>query len=55
MPRTRAPPDAHREQLLRGLHVLQTWNLGVKLIAVWINAEWQIEVLRTRGPEAMLR
>src|SRR5262245_3075414 len=41
--------DLHREQLLRGLRVLQNWELGVKLIALWVNADWQIDVVRTRG------
>jgi hypothetical protein len=31
--------------------VLQTWQLRVKLIAIWVNAEWQIEVVRTRGAQ----
>lgn len=44
--------DAHREQLVHGLRMLQNWNLGVKLIALWVNAEWQIEVVRTRGAQA---
>jgi hypothetical protein len=47
--------DAHREQLLSGLRALQGWNLGVKLVALWVNAEWQIEVVRTRGAEATAR
>jgi carbonic anhydrase len=43
--------DTHREQLLQGLRVLHGWHLGVKLIAIWVNAEWQIDVLRTRGAQ----
>lgn len=45
--------DQHREHLLQGLRVLQTWNLGVKLIALWVNADWQIDVLRTRGADTV--
>jgi hypothetical protein len=45
--------ETHREQLLRGVRALQEWNLGVKLIALWLNAECQIEVIRTRGAEAL--
>ena len=48
-------PESHREQLLRGLRVLQEWRLGVKLTALWVNAEWQVEVLRTRGAEVYWR
>jgi carbonic anhydrase len=43
--------DLHREQLLRGLRVLQNWGLGVKLMALWVNADWQIDVVRTRGAD----
>ncbi len=47
--------EQHRENLLQGLRVLQEWGLGVKLIALWVNAEWQIDVLRTRGADAPVR
>ena len=40
--------DEHREHLLQGLRVLQTWSLGVKLVALWVNSDWQIDVLLTR-------
>jgi carbonic anhydrase len=43
--------DQHREQLLHGIRVLQTWHLPVKLIAIWVNSDWQIEVVRTRGAD----
>jgi hypothetical protein len=43
--------EVHREQLLQGLRALQAWQLSVKLIAIWVNAEWQIEVVRTRGAQ----
>jgi hypothetical protein len=46
-----ASAEAHRDQLLQGLRVLQSWNLGVKLIGIWVNSEWQVEVVRTRGAQ----
>jgi len=47
--------EAHRDQLLRGLRTLQGWNLGVKLIALWITEQWQVDVVRTRGADAVVR
>ncbi|MCA1645266.1 MAG: hypothetical protein LC797_07280 [Chloroflexi bacterium] len=44
--------ELHREHLLQGLRVVQNWGLGVKLFALWVNADWQIDVLRTRGADA---
>lgn len=47
-----ASAEAHRDQLLHGLRVLESWNLGVKLIGIWVNSEWQVEVVRTRGAQS---
>jgi hypothetical protein len=44
--------EQHRAQLLEGLRILQQWRLDVKLIALWVNSEWQIDVLRTRAADA---
>ena len=43
---------AHREHLQRAMRVLLSWDLGVKVLAVWVNAAWQIEVVQTRSPTA---
>ena len=40
---------AHRKQLLQAVTLLQSWRLGVKLMALWINANWQVEVVVTRS------
>jgi hypothetical protein len=39
----------HREQLLRAVRVVLDWNLGVKVVALWVNQDWQIEVVQTRS------
>jgi hypothetical protein len=39
----------HRVQLGQAIGVLQEWQLGVKVIALWVNQQWQIEVVKTRG------
>jgi carbonic anhydrase len=41
--------EAHRQQLLDGTRALQRWNLPVKVLAIWVNADWHIDVVRTRS------
>jgi hypothetical protein len=38
----------HREQLRQAVPVLLNWGLGVQVIAVWVNASWQVEVVKAR-------
>jgi hypothetical protein len=40
--------DEHREQLRLAVPVLLSWDLGVRVVAVWVNASWQIEVVKAR-------
>jgi hypothetical protein len=47
----RGSADEHRAWLPQQLRVVQTWGLGVKLIALWVNADWRIDVVRTRGAD----
>jgi hypothetical protein len=37
----------HREQLIAGVKVLRGWNLGVKIIALWVSSDWQVQVVQT--------
>jgi hypothetical protein len=39
----------HRANLLAAIATLQTWQLEVKLMALWVNQAWQVEVVKTRG------
>ncbi len=39
----------HGEQLRQAVGVLVAWNLGVKVLALWVNEHWQIEVVQTRS------
>jgi len=38
----------HRDQLVAGVGVLRGWNLGVKIIALWVRSDWQVDVVQTR-------
>jgi hypothetical protein len=40
----------HREHLKHAVDLLQSWNLGVKIMAVWVDQTWCIQVVQTRGP-----
>ena len=44
--------EEHREQLRRAVPVLLSWDLGVQVVAVWVNAGWQIEVVKVRPAPA---
>jgi hypothetical protein len=39
----------HRANLVTAIATLQTWELKVKLLALWVNQAWQVEVIKTRG------
>jgi hypothetical protein len=41
--------EEHRDHLLRAASTLRSWSLGVKIIALWVNERWQIDVVLTRG------
>jgi hypothetical protein len=35
----------HREQIERSFELLKTWSLGVRLLGLWVNKRWMVEVL----------
>jgi hypothetical protein len=39
----------HRLQLLESVRLLRTWNLGVKILALWVAEGWRVDVVQTRG------
>jgi hypothetical protein len=39
----------HREHLKRAIDLLQSWHLGVKIMALWVNETGQVDVVLTRG------
>jgi hypothetical protein len=39
----------HRAHLEQACAAVQAWGLGVDVIALWVNQDWQVEVLETRG------
>lgn len=36
--------DEHKAQVLRGCHALQALGLGVRVLGLWVNDAWQVEV-----------
>jgi carbonic anhydrase-like protein len=45
--------DEHRALLVEATRILRGWSLGrVKIMALWVNAHWQVEVVVSRGAEA---
>jgi hypothetical protein len=42
----------HREMLQRAVRVVLGWELGVKVIGVWLGPTWDVDVVLTRAPGA---
>lgn len=40
-----ATPDEHRRQIESAIGALRLWNFAVTLVGLWINDEWQVEVV----------
>ena len=37
--------EEHRQQVLQATGVIDGWGLGVRVIGLWVNAHWQVEVV----------
>lgn len=37
--------EEHVEQIKRAMHVAWYWNLPVTLVGLWVNENWQVEVV----------
>ncbi|MEA2064183.1 MAG: carbonic anhydrase, partial [Gemmatimonadota bacterium] len=35
----------HWDQIKKAVDVMGAWNLGVTLLGLWVNEEWEIEVV----------
>jgi Putative carbonic anhydrase len=44
--------EEHRALLIPALGVLRGWQLGVKVMALWVNASWSVDIVQTRGGTA---
>jgi carbonic anhydrase len=40
----------HCAQTEQAMQVIHAWGLGVKVIGLWVNADWQVEVLGQLEP-----
>jgi hypothetical protein len=38
-------PEVHREQIGKAVRALRSWSLGADVIGLWINEDWQVEVV----------
>jgi hypothetical protein len=41
--------DVHRQLLRQAVDVVLDWDLGVKVVALWVNERWQVDVVVTRS------
>lgn len=41
--------DVHRQLLRQAVDVVLGWDLGVKVVALWVNERWQVDVVVTRS------
>jgi hypothetical protein len=37
--------DEHKRQILESVEKIKSWNLGLPVVGLWINHEWQVERL----------
>lgn len=37
--------QTHQKQIERSFEALKTWNLGVRLLGLWINRRWTVEAV----------
>lgn len=42
------PKDAHLVQLNECMEVLSSWNLRMRLLGLWVDINWQVEVIHDR-------
>jgi len=40
-----ATEDEHRKQIVQGLQTIRFWNFAVTVVGLWVNADWQVEVV----------
>jgi hypothetical protein len=41
--------SVHRAQLERAVATVKEWQLGVKVMALWVNGDWRVDVVKTRA------
>jgi hypothetical protein len=37
--------EEHRRHILRAVDTVRSWGLGVTVVGLWVNADWQVEVV----------
>jgi carbonic anhydrase len=42
--------DKHLEHLAAALRVIESWGWSVRLLGLWVNEEWQVEVISDTNP-----
>ena len=40
-----ATPDEHRAQIRDGVRLLRSWSLGAEIVGLWLNQNWEVEVV----------
>lgn len=38
--------DEHQRMIKEAVAVVQSWNLGVRIVGLWVNDWWQVEVVK---------
>ncbi len=44
-----ATAEEHREQIRRGVALLRSWDLGAQITGLWLNEDWEIEIVEPAG------
>ncbi len=39
------PDETHLEHIRAAVHELSTWNLQVRILGLWVNSKWVVEVI----------
>jgi len=43
--------EKHMTHLKRAAKIMSTWNLGMRIMMLWVNEDWEVELVEEINPE----
>lgn len=43
--------DTHLSHLKRAAKIMSTWNLGMRIMMLWVNENWEVELVEEISPD----
>ena len=37
--------EGHRKQIKKCVEIIKSWGLGVPIVGLWVNKEWEVEII----------